>query len=392
MNRGLDMLLHLNDRAARNAEERMLLSAVNDVAQAVIAPAAEEVDEAAVFPQRSMEAINDLDLNLMFLPEPYGLGSVSFACYLECVRAISEACATTGITWATNFHAISPIVDFGTPDQWSRILPTMVDGGLASLCITEPEAGSDASAMTLTIRPDGDHVVISGSKAFITNGDRSDILLVFGKWTEIADPRAALTAVMVERPVEGLYVGRLEHKLGHRGSSTASLTFDSCRVPRSNILGEPGGGGAILRTALNKSRPSVAAHALGIATAAIKDAVRYVNERQQFGQSIASYQHTQFVLADLMTDLAFAVSWMDRLAERIDAGSADIAVEASMLKVRATDLAMRAAVEAVQLHGGYGYTTDHRVERLMRDAKVTQIWEGTNEIHRQFIGRQFLDR
>lgn len=391
MNRGLDLLERLRAQAAQSEEEVMVLESVRAVARDIVEPSAAEVDASSSFPTQSMAAVNELGLNLIFLPKPYGFGNISFTCYLECVRILSEACATTGITYATNFHAMSPIVDFATAEQLERFLPVVAEGGLASLCITEPAAGSDASSMALTMKPEGDEIVLAGTKTFITNGDRSDILLVFGRWVEEGEDQG-LTAVVVERPIKGLELVGVERKLGHRGSPTATLAFDGCRVSRSNLLVGPGQGPSILRSSLNKSRPSVSAHALGIASAAITDAVHYVNERRQFGQAIAQFQATQFTLADLAIDLAMTESWLRAVAARIDAGDEDIAVEASMLKVRASDLAMSAAIDAVQLHGGYGYTSDLRVERLFRDAKITQIWEGTNEIHRQMIGRKFIDR
>ncbi|MCC5886718.1 MAG: acyl-CoA dehydrogenase family protein [Gammaproteobacteria bacterium] len=391
MNRGLELLDRLRSQAIASAEESMLLDSLRSVIRNSVEPNAAEVDNASAFPDQAMAAINELGLNSVFLPEPYGFGDISFSCYLECVRLLSEACASTGITYATNFHAMSPIVDFSTPEQLARFAPVMAAGGLASLCITEPNAGSDAGSMALTMMPAGDEIELNGTKMFITNGDRSDILLLFGRWCEGGDDRG-LTAVVVERPLDGLEVVGVERKLGHRGSPTATLAFDGCRVPRGNLLLGPGQGTAILRSSLNKSRPSVAAHALGIASAAIVDTVRYVNERRQFGKAIAEFQATQFTLADLATDLVMTEGWMRTIAARVEAGDEDIAVEASMLKLRASDLAMAAAVEAVQLHGGYGYTKDYRVERLFRDAKITQIWEGTNEIHRQMIGRRFIDK
>jgi alkylation response protein AidB-like acyl-CoA dehydrogenase len=387
----MELLERLRGAVAVSDEEQMVLESVRTIVREVVEPAAAEVDASAAFPARSMAAINELGLNQLFLPEPFGVGNVSFSCYLECVRLLSAACASTGITYATNFHAMGPVAEFGTQQQLERFLPVIAEGGLASLCITEPSAGSDASSMRLTMKPDGDEVVVSGTKTFITNGDRSDVLLVFGRWIEDGED-SGLTAVVVQRPVEGLDVVGVERKIGHRGSPTAMLAFDGCRVPRSNVLLGPGQGPAILRTSLNKSRPSVSAQALGIASAAIADAVAYVNERTQFGQSLARFQATQFTLADLAMELALTENWMRTVAARLDAGDADIAVEAAMLKVRASDLAMKAALDALQLHGGYGYTCDYRVERLFRDAKITQIWEGTNEIHRQMIGRRFIDR
>ncbi len=178
--------------------------------------------------------------------------------------------------------------------------------------------------------------------------------------------------------------------MGHRAASTVTLAFDGCRVPRANLLGEPGGGLPILLASLNKSRPSISAHALGIARGAFEDAVAYINERRQSGRRIVEFQGIQFLLADLAAELAQCEAWLWHVARLVDAGESDIGIEASILKMRASDLAMRIATEAVQLHGGYGYCKDFRVERLMRDAKLTQIWEGTNQIHRQLIGRSFI--
>jgi alkylation response protein AidB-like acyl-CoA dehydrogenase len=187
-------------------------------------------------------------------------------------------------------------------------------------------------------------------------------------------------------------VVREEDKMGLRASSTATLAFDGCRVPRANLLRNPGDGLGILLASLNKSRPSVAAHALGIARGAFDDAVAYINQRSQSGRRIVEFQGIQFMLADMATDLAMCEAWLWRVARMIDEGASDFGVEASMLKMRASDLAMRITTDAVQLHGGYGYCKDYRVERLMRDAKITQIWEGTNQIHRQFIGRSFVKK
>ncbi len=180
--------------------------------------------------------------------------------------------------------------------------------------------------------------------------------------------------------------------MGMRASSTAGLVFDGCRVPRENLLGEPGEGLKILLASLNRSRPSVAAHALGIARAAFEDAVAYINERKQSGRRIVEFQGIQFMLADMATELALCENWLWHVGRMVDAGVQDFGVESSMLKMRASDVAMRITTDAVQLHGGYGYIKDYRVERLMRDAKITQIWEGTNQVHRQFIGRSFMDR
>jgi alkylation response protein AidB-like acyl-CoA dehydrogenase len=374
-------------------EERQVLDSVRALARDEIAPRAAGYDKASEFPRKNIEAINALGLNAMFVPEEYGGAGLSYAAYLACVREISAACASTGIIWATNFHAAKPLIDFGSEEQKRRLLPRVAEGALLALAITEPGVGSDATGMKTRFTPEGnDSVVIDGGKIFITNGDVADLILLFGKWSDLGDGRGAITALYLEKDTPGFSILRKEEKLGHRASSTAALAFDKCRVPRANVLGEPGQGLPLLLAALNKSRPSVAAHALGIARAAFGDAVAYINERRQSGRRIVEFQGIQFLLADLATDLAMCEAWLWYVASLIERRESDIGPEASMLKMRASDLAMRIAVEAVQLYGGYGYIADNRVERLLRDAKITQIWEGTNQLHRQLIGRSFIER
>jgi len=374
-------------------EEQQLLDSVKALARDEIAPRAAGYDRKSEFPWANIEAINRLGINAMFVPEEYGGAGMSYAAYLACVREISAACASTGIIWATNFHAAKPLIDFGSEEQKRRLLPRVAEGALLALAITEPDAGSDATGMKTRFTPAGnDAVLVDGGKIFITNGDVADLILLFGKWSELPDGRGAITALYLEKDTPGFAILRKEEKLGHRASSTAALAFDQCRVPRANVLGEPGQGLPLLLAALNKSRPSVAAHALGIARAAFGDAIAYINERRQSSRRIVEFQGIQFMLADLATDLAMCEAWLWHVAALIDRGESDIGPEASMLKMRASDLAMRIATEAVQLHGGYGYIADNRVERLLRDAKITQIWEGTNQLHRQLIGRSFIER
>jgi acyl-CoA dehydrogenase len=365
---------------------------VRALARDRIAPRAAGYDQSGDFPWDNVRDINNLGLNAMFIPEAYGGAALSYRVYLACVREISKACASTGIIWATNFHAMKPVVDIGSEQLKEKFLPRMAEGALASLCITEPTAGSDATGMQTTFTPDGDDIVVNGGKIFITNGGKSDFYLVFGKWSAIDDPRAAITALIVEKDTPGFGFGKPEDKMGHRASSTTSLSFDGCRVPRENLLGDPGDGLKILLGALNKSRPSVAAHALGIARAAFEEALAYINQRQQSRRRIVEFQGVQFMLADMATDLAMCENWLWHVGRMVDEGATDFNVEASMLKMRASDLAMHIATDAVQLHGGYGYIKDYPVERLLRDAKVTQIWEGTNQVHRQIIGRSFIEK
>jgi len=373
-------------------EEAQLVESVRAVARNEIAPRADGYDRTGEFPWDNIRALNRLGLNGMFVPEEYGGAQMSYAAYLECLREISKACASTGGIWATNFHFAKPLTDFGTAEQKRRLLPVIVNGGLGSLTITEPGAGSDATAMKTTFRAEGDAIVVTGEKCFITNGAHADLYLLFGKWHGIEDGRKAISVLVLEKGTPGLTVVREEDKMGLRASSTAALAFDGCRVPRANLIGAPGDGLKVLLASLNRSRPSIAAHALGIARAAFEDAVAYINERRQSGRRIIENQGVQFMLADLASELALTEAWLWHVARLVDGGATDFGIEASMLKLRASDIAMRMTTDAVQLFGGYGYCKGYRIERLMRDAKLTQIWEGTNQIHRQLIGRSFVKK
>ena len=388
----MTVLNRLDDLIGLSDDESMVLTSVRALAGSVIAPRAAELDHSGEFPWDNVRDINALGLNMMFVPEAYGGMPLSYLCYLACVREISKACASTGIVWATNFHAVKPLIEFGSEEQKARLLPRIADGGLAALAITEPDAGSDATGMKTTLRGDGDAIVVDGGKTFITNGDVADLYLVFGKWAGIDNAKRAISVLVLEKGTPGLEVLRKEDKMGIRASSTATIRFDGCRVPRANLIGAPGDGLPILLASLNRSRPSVAAHALGIARAAFEDAVGYINDRRQSGKRIIEFQGIQFLLADLAAELALVENWLWSVGRLVDGGATDFGIEASILKMRASDLAMRMTTEAVQLLGGYGYCRDFRVERLMRDAKITQIWEGTNQVHRQLIGRSFMTR
>ncbi len=370
-------------------EERIVLDQVQKVADEIIEPNAARFDETSEFPWESVNALMALGMNGIFVPAEYGGTPMSYALYLECTKIIAAACASTGVIYATNFNGMKPLVDFGNEEQKQRLLPRITAGGIGAIAITEQTAGSDATGMQTRFTPDGDDIVINGTKTFISNGDVAELIFLFGKWSEIDDRKAAISALILEKDTPGCTVLRIEKKMGHRAASTAALAFENCRVPRANLIGEPGTGLATLLVALNKSRPSMAAHALGIARAAFKDMVAYTNERKQSGRHVLDFQGNQFLIADLASELALNECWLDYVAGLVDADQPEFGLEASIAKLRASDLAMRMATEAVQMHGGYGYCSDYRVERLMRDAKVTQIWEGTNQIHRQYIGRSF---
>lgn len=392
MNVPLKVFDRLDRRRHWSEEERILLEQVRRLCAEQIAPRAAAYDRSGEFPWDNIRALNALGMNAIFVPEAYGGAPMRYRLYLECVREIAEACASTAIIYATTFHGMKPVIDMGSEELRQRVLPRIAEGGLGALAITETTAGSDATGMRTRFTAEGDDILVSGSKLFISNGDVADFLLVFGKWDGIDDPRAAISALVMERQTPGFEVLRIEEKMGHRAASTAAIAFDGVRVPRGNLIGAPGDGLRILFASLNKSRPSVAAQALGIAHAAFADMVEYMNGRRQSGRRIIDFQGNQFSLADMVTDLAMAELWLDYVAGIVEDEEADYGVEASMAKMRASDLAMRIATECVQMHGGYGYTQDYRAERLMRDAKITQIWEGTNQMHRQLIGRAFAAR
>jgi alkylation response protein AidB-like acyl-CoA dehydrogenase len=374
-----------------SSEELEYLQYVRQVAAEKIAPRAEEFDRTGEFPWVNFDVLNSLGLNGVFLPEEYGGTPLSFGCVLRIVEALSRACPSTAISWATTMHAVAPLCEYGTEEQKSRFLTRIAVGKLAALAITESSGGSDVLAMESTVVPDGDDLVLNGSKVFITNGDVADLLVVFARWPEPERPRDQLSCVLVDPALCNVEVVRRESKLGHRASSTSELRFTDCRIRRTDVLGELGGGFPIMLRALNKSRPSIAAQAIGIADAALDETRAYVNNRKQFGQRLVDLQGVQFMLTDMASQVMAAKAMLSHVAALIDSGATDIGVEASVAKLLATDAAMNVATSAVQLHGGYGYMTGSTVERLFRDAKVTQIWEGANELHRARIGKSFRE-
>lgn len=333
-------------------DERLVLDQVRRVTEDVIRPNAAKYDKSGDFPWDNVKALNDLGLNGIFVPDAYGGSLMSYRLYLEVVSIISEACASTGIIYATVFHGMKPLIEFGSEEQKKRLLPRIAEGGLGALAITEPGAGSDATGMKTSFTPDGDDIIINGGKTFISNGDVSDLYLLFGKWSEIDDSRKSISVLILERDAPGLSFGKREEKMGHKASSTVPLRFDNCRVPRANLLGEPGYGLKILLASLNRSRPSIAAHARGIARGAFSDMIAYTNDRVQSGRAVLDFQGNQFLVADLASELAMVEKWIDHVADLVETGEPDFGMEASIAKMRASDLAMRMATEAVQMHGG----------------------------------------
>jgi len=373
-------------------EEILVIEQVKRLANNELKPRADKYAENGTFPWENIRAINELGLNGICVPEEFGGFPISYRLYTEVTHIISQACASTGIIYGTTSAVVHPLLQFGSDYIKKRVLPQIAEGGLGALAITESEGGSDISRMRTTFTPDGDDIIINGEKIFITTGDVADFILLFGKWSDHSGKSSPLTAVILEKDTPGFEVPRLEKKMGMSASSTATLTFTDCRVSKKNIVNSVCGGLPVLMSTLNKSRPSVAAHALGIAKAAYDDALEYMQERKVGSKTVFDFQYNHFLMADYANDIIAAKGMLDYVARLIDSGEKNISAEASMIKVRATDLCMKLTTDAVQMFGGGGYTTEYRVERLMREAKITQIWEGTNQINRGIVARSLIQK
>ena len=371
-------------------EQRMIRDLARKVARERIAPHAADVDEHERYPTEAMEAIREAGLFGIWVPEAWGgsdLGCLALALVAE---EIAWACAASGTQFVDQPLGGLPILHFGTEEQKRKYLPRLATGELlCAFALSEPEAGSDAAALRTTAVRRGDHYVLNGSKQWCTNGDHAGVITVFAT----VDPsrRAkGITAFLVEPDMPGFAVGKKERKMGIRGSPTVALHFTDCRVPVAQRLGEEGEGFRIAMATLDITRPATGALAVGIAQAALDAAVGYARERRQFGQRIGDFQGIQFMLADMAMQVHAARLMVHHAARQVDAGVRGNTYEAAMAKCWAGDAAMKVTTDAVQIFGGYGYTREFPVERYMRDAKIMQIYEGTNQIQRLIIARELL--
>ncbi len=368
-------------------QQQMTLEMVRRMAQERVAPRAAEIDEKDEYPWDLWALFRDAGLLRLVIPEAYGgLGAdhATVCLVVEELAKVSAAAAHIVFTCASN---ISPVLIGGSEPLKARLLPRYAaEGGLAALAITEPEAGSDVAAIQTTAKRVGDSYVLNGTKAMISNGDNATIYSIFAK-TDPAAGRKGISAFAVEGGTPGLTPGRHERKMGMRGSVLTSLTLEDVRVPAGNRLGEEGDGFRICVESLNSARLITAAHALGIAEGALEYARRYAMNRRQFGRPIAEFQGIQFLLADMATQVEAARTLTYEATRRYDRQDPDFVKFSAMAKLFSTDMAMQVTTDAVQVLGGYGYLKDHPVERMMRDAKVEQIWDGTNQIQRLLIGR-----
>jgi acyl-CoA dehydrogenase len=374
-----------------NEDEKLVLDTVQNLCRKEIAPRAAEIDEAGQFPWENIEKINEIGLNGLFIPEAYGGNPVSKVAWLAILKEISKACPSTGIVFATTCHCCLPIVHVGTEEQKKKFLPFFLQGSVGGISMTESNAGSDVKAMRAQALKTGDDYVLNGVKSFVTSGDVADVLVVFAKAKEGGED-VGLTPFIVTKDTPGLSVGKKEEKMGIRGSSTAEIVLEDCRVPADQVLGRPGEGFKTLLSFLNDSRPNIAAQAVGIAEAAFETAVAYANERVQFGKRIIEHQGIQFMIAEMATRMQAAWQSVMHVARLMDQGHKDLGVAASMAKLFASEVAEKNASDAVQIHGGYGYCKEYAVQRIYRDAKITQIYEGTSQIQKIVIGRHFTEK
>jgi len=371
-------------------EQELAQRAARDFASEKVLPLAAEIDEQGKIPPPLLAEMGALGFMGAYVPERYGGSGLDTVSYILIVEEINRACASTGVVLSSHLSlAIEPILEYGTVAQKERFLPAMARGErIGCFALSEPASGSDAAAMRTSARRDGDSWVLNGTKNFITNGSLSDVAVVFAQ-TDPAKRHKGIAAFIVEKGTTGFSVGKLEKKLGIRGSDTAQLIFADCRVPAANLLGEVGDGFKIALSTLDGGRISIAAQAVGIARACLEDSLGYAKEREAFGKKIAEFQAIQWMLADMATeiDAARLLTW--RAASLKDAGQ-DHILAAAEAKLFASDVAVKAARDCVQIFGGYGYLKDFPAERHYRDAKITEIYEGTSEIMKLVIAEEIL--
>jgi alkylation response protein AidB-like acyl-CoA dehydrogenase len=377
-----------------NADQAALRDAVRELANEKIAPRAADIDQSGEFPWDVVKVLAEHDLFAAPFPAEYGGLGADMVSNLLVVEELSRVCATSGLIPAVQELGSLPLLNAGTDEQKQRWVPDLAAGKtLAAFALTEAGAGSDAASMRTRATRDGDDWVINGEKRFISQGDVAGLVAVFAATD--ADPAAVkahrhITCFYVEKGTPGFTSPRVEHKMGIRGSTTAELAFADARVADSNRVGDVGDGWALAMKTFERSRPGIAAQAVGIAQGAIDVATRYAAERKQFGRPIGEFQMIGAMLADMATRNEAARQLLYAAAEHIDAGDAHSLRWASMAKLFAGDTAMAVTTDAVQVLGGYGYTTEYPAERMMRDAKITQLYEGTQQIQRLIIARDML--
>ena len=375
-------------------EHEMARQLFKDFAENEVKPLAQEVDEEERFPRETVEKMAKYGFLGIPVPKEFGGQGCDALTYAICVEELSKVCGTTGVIVSAHTSlCVDPIQTYGTPEQKAKYLPDFARGRkLGAFGLTEPGAGTDAQGQQTKAVLDGDEWVLNGSKCFITNGKEADVYIIIavtGKIEKRGRVQKEISAFIVEKGTPGFTFGTKEKKMGIKGSATYELIFTDCRIPKENLLGAKGKGFAIAMHTLDGGRIGIAAQALGIAEGALERTIEYVKERKQFGRSIAQFQNTQFQLADMATKVQAAQMMVYRAAIA-KATQKDYGFEAAMAKLYAAEVAMEVTTKAVQLHGGYGYIREYDVERMMRDAKITEIYEGTSEVQRMVISANLL--
>ncbi|AMA74548.1 MULTISPECIES: acyl-CoA dehydrogenase [Aneurinibacillus] len=375
---------------ALTEEQKEIQREIHKLAQEKIKPRAAEIDEQGEYPFDIKDLLSEYGYIGANLPEEYGGAGLDLLSYCLIVEEVARVCASSSQIITVQELGSLPVLLSGNEEQKRRVLPDLATGKkLACFGLTEPSAGSDVKSMKTRAEKDGKYYRLNGQKCFITNGNIADIYTVFAKTDK------GITAFLIEKGTPGLSIGKIEKKMGIKGSPTAELFFEDCRVPEENVIGEEGQGFLVAMKTLDKTRPGIGAQALGIAQGALDVCLEYVKEREQFGRPIGSFQGIQFMLADMATQIEAARGLVYRAASALDnlesTGKEPALMRlASMAKVFASDVAMKVTTDAVQILGGYGYIQDFPVERMMRDAKITQIYEGTNQIQRVVISKSLL--
>ncbi len=363
---------------------------IREFADKEIKPIAAEIDENERFPLESVEKMAGLGIMGIPVPAKYGGAGGDNIMYSIAVEELSRVCGTTGVIVSAHTSlCVAPILEQGTEEQKIKYLPRLCSGEwIGAFGLTEPNAGTDASAQQTTAVEDGDDYILNGTKIFITNAGYAHVYIIFAM-TDKSIGVKGISTFIVEKDTPGFTIGKKELKLGIRGSATCELIFENCRIPKKNLLGKVGGGFSIAMKTLDGGRIGIAAQALGIAQGAIDETIKYTKERKQFGKSISYFQNTQFQMADLYTKIEASRLLVRSAAFKKDSG-VSYSCDAAMAKLFASECAMEVTTKAVQFHGGYGYTREYPVERMMRDAKITEIYEGTSEVQRMVIAAKMF--
>ena len=373
-------------------EQKLLRESVRRFAEEVVAPRAKEIDQSGQFPRGFFDQAGELGLGGVGVPEAYGGAGMDTLSYCLVIEEISRACATSGVILSVNNSLVcDPILKFGNEEQKQRFLVPLASGKkLGCFALTEPGAGSDPAGILTTARRDGDDYVLNGNKVFITNGTDADIAIVFAS-VDLARKHKGITAFLVEASTPGYHHGEHEFKLGVNASGTTELSFADMRIPAANRLGEEGEGFKVAMSTLDGGRIGIAAQAVGIAQAAFEEALAYSQQREQFGKPLSSFQAIQFYLADMATELDAGRLLTWKAAWTKDSGRR-FSLEAAQAKLYTSEMAQRVTNKALQIHGGYGYTKEYNVERYFRDARITEIYEGTSEIQKMVIADWVLNK